>query len=132
MTHPLDPITSLGIKIEDKTDRVYKQLREVLIKKSKFYCGDIDIYKSFRTSENVLRIPIIKVILSRLLDKMSRIDTLLEISEDYTDDDEELDDIVNALDDSILDILGYAFILAIYFKDFKYRYNLREELDLAE
>lgn len=91
---------------EDNLDNVCEIIKETLKQKNVAYNGMDTPFKSFEVQAEILRVPAEKIFLSRMMDKIGRASNLLS-SEDIDQGDE-------ALEDTIMDLLGYALLLVIY------------------
>lgn len=80
-------------------DNVY----DTLNKKGNDYASSEDAFSNFRNTASVLKIPVAKVFLSEIVKKVSRITELLE-----------KDAQCESINDSVLDIAGYACLLDGY------------------
>ena len=91
----------------ERLDLIFAAIKETLNNKSHDYCGKEDRFKNFRLSSDILEISIEEVILSRTLDKISRISQLIKNQEPRVTNE--------SLSDSIMDLVGYSLILAVYY-----------------
>lgn len=80
---------------------------ELIRKKNTDYSGLIDPFKNFRSAE-VIGVGVDKAILVRILDKIARINNLLDSEAQVKDE---------SIDDSILDAANYLYILKAYLYD---------------
>lgn len=92
---------------KDSLTFLLDEIKETLIKKNADYAGSQDTWKTFELSANVLNLSVETTMLVRLLDKVSRIATLL---------DEGNNPHCESLNDSIQDLIGYSVLLALYHK----------------
>lgn len=76
-------------------------------RKNTDYSGSADPFKNFRSAE-VIGIGVDKAILVRILDKIARINNLLDSEAQVKDE---------SIDDSILDAANYLYILKAYLYD---------------
>lgn len=99
---------SVTAEFEEKMDLLYDEIKNTLAKKGSDYADIEDRYKNFRISEVALGIPVERAMLSRMLDKVSRINNLLDKAPQVVEE---------SLSDSIMDLIGYSFLLAVYHHD---------------
>ena len=83
-----------------------KEVAKLVGAKSEDYASKQDPYKAFVASREVLGIDVDKVILSRMLDKISRLSSLKHSKENY-----------ESVQDSAKDLIGYALILEAWYCD---------------
>jgi len=91
-----------------KLKEVQKIGLELIKKKNKDYAREEDPYRNFRLSEMV-NVPLEKAILIRMTDKISRVSTLLDTGKASV--------IEETIQDTLLDLMNYAAILAVYIKN---------------
>lgn len=92
-------------ELRAKIEILYQQMSDLLVSKGSDYSGENDTFKNFKVSSQLLDMPVEKVILTRLMDKVSRVSSLL--SSGKTPHNE-------SLEDSYRDLLGYATLLYLY------------------
>lgn len=88
---------------QELTD-LLEHIKTILVAKNHDYNGQGTPFKTFETQGKILNMPPEKAILSRLLDKVTRIGTLLENPNKVNE----------SIEDSCLDLLGYAILLNLY------------------
>jgi len=80
-------------------------LKGVLDKKGQDYSGKEDTFKNFKISSDILNIKTEKVIISRMLDKISRVSNLVDKSNQVKEES-----IIDTLDD----LVGYTILLKTF------------------
>ncbi len=77
---------------------------EIIKRKNADYAGDTDPFRNFRTA-TVVGVPVERAILVRLMDKISRVSTLL---------DKDPAVVEESLEDTLIDAINYLGILKAY------------------
>ncbi len=96
-----------NILLEDM-DATFKKCMETAIAKNSDYGGSTDDpYANFRNS-TIARVPVEKGIMVRMMDKISRISTLMDKEAQVKDE---------AIEDTLMDLINYAAILKSYLKN---------------
>lgn len=88
----------------ENINKTLAQCEITIMSKNKDYAGDGDPFRNFNSSEFV-GVPIPRAILVRMMDKMARISNLL---------DKEATVKEESIEDTLLDLIGYAAILKAY------------------
>lgn len=83
-------------------DSFAAKLRETLIKKGEDYAAETDVLSNFKTSSKMAKISVLSVIIVEITKKVSRIVNLSQKGKIAANE---------PLEDSILDLCGYAFLL---------------------
>ena len=83
-------------------DNFAAKLRETLINKGEDYATEADVLSNFKTSSKMARITVLSVIIVEITKKVSRIVNLSKKGKIAANE---------PLEDSILDLCGYAFLL---------------------
>ena len=78
-------------------------------RKNADYTGWEDAFKNFKLAENLWVTTTERAILVRLLDKVSRISSLLDVEKPQVENEK--------LEDTLLDLAAYAIILYVYIKN---------------
>lgn len=89
--------------IKSLTD-TFAECLEIAKKKNSDYAGDEDPFRNFRSSE-IVKVPVDRAILVRMMDKMSRISNCLDRETKVKDE---------TLLDTCNDLINYAAILKAY------------------
>lgn len=92
-------------ELKENIEKIYQEMSNLLVSKGADYSGETDTFKNFRLSSQLLDIPVEKVILTRLLDKISRVSNLLNSGADPNNE---------SLEDSFKDLLGYSTLLVLF------------------
>lgn len=92
-------------ELKENIEKIYQEMVNLLVSKGADYSGEVDTFKNFRLSSQLLDMPVEKVILTRLLDKISRVSNLLNSGVDPNNE---------SLEDSFRDLLGYSTLLVLY------------------
>ena len=89
--------------LEDTTNK----LKSVLRAKGRDYSGEIDTFRNFKLSAELLKVDVKKVILSRLLDKVSRLCNVIDKGNSVKNE---------TVEDTLDDLVGYVALLKTYIK----------------
>lgn len=87
-----------------KLEQNFAQGIEMMKGKNQDYCGTKDVFKNFDGSKFV-GVPVEKAILVRMMDKISRVSTLLDTEAEVADE---------KIEDTLIDLQNYANILNVY------------------
>jgi hypothetical protein len=85
-----------------EAQKTFSKLLQTLENKGKDYATDADVYQNFRLAETLLKIPVNKSIMSRLIEKVSRISNLLDKNASVKEE---------TIDDTLDDLIGLAIVL---------------------
>lgn len=95
------------IEFTEAVQEVFKRASLLLQKKNSDYSGQDDPFKNFRLCEAMGLVSIERGLLVRMLDKMSRISTLIKNNSHQVQE---------SIEDTLIDLINYSAILITYLK----------------
>ena len=91
--------------ILETLQKIFKELEDTLRRKNADYTGGKSEFFNFEKSADVANVSVGKSIIVRMMDKMTRMSSLLEREAQVKDE---------KIEDTIKDLIGYAIILLAY------------------
>ena len=119
-------ITATQEEIVEALRETTEKLTKMLTLKGQDYSGKKDTFSNFKLSSALLDIPVEKVILSRMGDKLSRMASLIKNGEVGIKSE--------SIYDTIEDLIGYSILLKTYLykKEVTEIGNIAKEIDSTE
>jgi len=97
-------------KLRDK----FEHALELMKRKNHDYAGEDDPFKNFRAAE-MLGLTVEEGILVRMSDKLARVSNLIRTHENDNRKGQDISVSEESIEDTLIDLMNYANILAVYF-----------------